>query len=125
MNKREYQALAPQGYKAVDSNGNDVQFPTKDLNYKVVPQECDVTKCAAYLEHNGEYHQGYWEFNEICQEFENHCSDNPNCDFKTKQLLQLKAENDKLTQKLKKAREALEVIMNDKDEFNFENYTAQ
>ena len=51
------------------------------------------------------------------------CSDLPDCYFK--QLVQLKAENDKLTQKLEKAREALKVIMNDKDEFNFENYTAQ
>src|SRR5574344_2484731 len=36
------------------------------------------------------------------------CSDVPNCYFK--QLLQLKTENDKLTQKLEKAREALENI---------------
>src|SRR5574344_354933 len=36
------------------------------------------------------------------------CSDVPNCYFK--QLLQLKTENDKLTQKLEKAREALKKI---------------
>lgn len=42
----------------------------------------DVLKCGSFQENYGEYHQGYWEHNDICHEFTNHCSDNPNCKFK-------------------------------------------
>lgn len=49
---------------------------------RITVDNVDVSDCKAFEEHGGEYYQGYWEHNEICHEYENHCSDNPNCFYK-------------------------------------------
>lgn len=52
------------------------------MNKEIIINEVNVLNCPSFQENYGEYWQGYWEYNDICHEFENHCSDNPNCKYK-------------------------------------------
>ena len=85
------------------------------MDNEIIVDNVDVSSCKSFCENYGEYHQGYWEDNEICYLHNNHCSDNKDCYYK--QLLAEQSKNKKLV-------EALELIMNNDDEPSFENYTA-
>ena len=43
----------------------------------------NVLYCPYFQENYGEYWQGYWEHNNICNRFNgSYCSDNPDCEYK-------------------------------------------
>ena len=52
------------------------------MNKEIIIDNTNVNNCKYFQENYGEYWQGCWEYNDICHEFINHCSDNPNCEYK-------------------------------------------